>query len=684
MKTLFLSLFAALGLQAVAAELDAKFQLLPQPQNVNVSHSDGLSWAQIKFITSSTAQYPVMGDLLSRLPRYKQAGQVGISLEISQEGTPESPDGYTLCVTKEGIVIKSRGEAGLFYGCATLNQLMRDSLDKGIDIPQLNISDYPALSYRAVHFDVKHHLSSIRYYYELIDKLAQYKVNAIIWEIEDKLKYTRRPEVASPNAITEQEMQAISRYAKERHIEISPLVQGIGHAGFFLKHFPEIREVPTKDRDCCSTNPKTYEIQFDLYRDALEAMPDGKYLHIGGDEVRSIGVCERCKATGKSHFELQMAWLQKVCDFAVAHGRTPIFWDDMPLKHGNVWGYLRKGKTDAKSDQSWTTEHLEANKSLFPKECVYMRWNYGDPTGPYHIKLLEWYGKAGLQVMSATAAADAACPFLPRPLSRAANIKAFSALSAQNNYVGILATCWDDGSPHWSTVERGFAALGEFSWNPNSRSPEEFITAHSQREFGLCNGEMDFLTTLEEQANPFDSLLVDSGRRRPSYQVPTNFKLIDLPAKDKVGEWSKVKSNRKKIAAARTMQSNYEQIKKQIEIAMSHATDNRYTLEVYEQTNEMLAFPAKLVLALEKYDLASGEAKEVAKKELVEVAKGFVTMRDNVLAVYSKARFMEQPKGYKSCSNAHGHLSFLTMNSDWLFLHEVAMVKELQKCINEM
>ena len=57
------------------------------------------------------------------------------------------------------------------------------------------------------------------------------------------LRYTRRPEVGAPNAISKQEMQAISRYAKERNIEISPLVQGLGHAGFILKRHWELRKI---------------------------------------------------------------------------------------------------------------------------------------------------------------------------------------------------------------------------------------------------------------------------------------------------------------------------------------------------------------------------------------------------------------------------------------------------------
>ena len=80
-------------------------------------------------------------------------------------------------------------------------------------------------------------------------------MNAIIWELEDKLRFTRRPEVAAPNAISKQEMQALCRYAKERNVEICPLVQGLGHAGFILKHHWELRENPDSDWEFCPSDP---------------------------------------------------------------------------------------------------------------------------------------------------------------------------------------------------------------------------------------------------------------------------------------------------------------------------------------------------------------------------------------------------------------------------------------------
>ena len=328
-----------------ARSLDKTFQLLPQPQSIEVLNGKGLNYGDLSYVVSAgEAPIPVLGAITDGLPQSERAGR-GVHFQLSQTNVPDSPEGYVLEITNKGVTITSRSEAGLFYGCQTLEQLLEDSRDFKKEIPPMKITDYPAIAYRAVHLDTKHHLDRMDYYYRMVDKLARYKVNAIIWELEDKLRFTRRPEIGAPNAISKQEMQALCRYAKERNVEISPLVQGLGHAGFILKHHWELRENPASDWEFCPSDPRTYEMQFDLYLDALEAMPYGKYLHVGGDEITAIGIDDRCKATGKSAFELQMIWLKKVCQFAVDHGRTPIFWDDMPLKYAGIWELVLSDKS---------------------------------------------------------------------------------------------------------------------------------------------------------------------------------------------------------------------------------------------------------------------------------------------------------------------------------------------------
>lgn len=683
-NTILLFLLLILTSTAICAEgLDKRFQILPLPQKVEILKGNGVEGNELSYIAvQGEGEIPVLGTLLNALPRSERHGK-GVLLTLveqgeSEVGMPESPEGYILEVTPKGVTIRSRGQAGLFYGCQTLEQLMEDSRDHHIRIPCLRITDYPVIAYRAVHFDTKHHLDRTEYYYRTIDKLARYKVNAVIWEVEDKLRYTRRAEVGAPNAISKQEMQAISRYAKERNIEISPLIQGLGHAGFILKHHWELRENPHSDWEFCPSDPRTYELQFDLYRDAMEAMPDGKYLHIGGDEITAIGIDERCKATGKTAFELQMVWLKKVCDFAVEHGRIPIFWDDMPLKYADLWWLLHRPLTDNEIRKNWNTARLDEAIKMFPKNCIYMRWHYEDPTVLSHRMLLEWYHKNGLNVMGATAAATGETPFMPRNNSRAQYIKDFCQLVAKNQLKGILATDWDDGSPHMETVMRGFIAQGEFSWHPDGRSVNEFLKAHACREFGLSLQQMIFLTEMEQTAFFFDKAFVVSGSRNPAWGVSDTFCLLDLPDADKPGEWTKKYQGR--LDTVRIESARNEKIREGLKVAKKEALRNRYTLDIYEQTNNLFHYPVRLLEALAVYDGAKNvDERKRALVKIKEIADSFKGMRSELLHVYSKTRFMENPEGYIADLNHHHHLSALTNNSDWIFLYEIPMVEKVQQ-----
>lgn len=662
----------------IAKDIDKSFQLIPQPQKIEVRNGKGLRYGELQYVVAQT-EIPVLGPILSGLPQLDKKGK-GVRLILSGSDTPESPEGYTLDINASGVTIASKNKAGLFYGCQTLEQLLEDSRDFGKEIPAMKITDFPRLSYRAVHFDTKHHLDRMEYYYKAVDKLARYKINGVIWEIEDKLRFTRRPEVAASNAISKQEMAALCRYAKERNVEISPLVQGLGHAGFILKHHWEVRENQASDWEFCPSDPRTYEIQFDLYLDAMEAMPYGKYLHVGGDEITAIGIDERCKATGKSAFELQMIWLQKVCKFATDHGRIPIFWDDMPLKYAGVWDVILSNASGDELEKKWNPEKLDKAIDLFPEECIYMRWNYGDATKPAHIKILNWFHEKGLKVMGATAASAGDSPFMPREDTKAANIKGFSKLIDENQLEGILATAWDDGSPHLETVWRGFIAQGEYGWNPDNRNVEAFKCAHAQREFGFnpADSTLNFLNDLEKAAFFFDGALVTSGRRNPAWGTG-NFTLLELPDKNAPGNWN-VKYKEKVEQAEKAIRC-YNKINDGIQQAKKQALRNRYTLKVYEQTNNLFVYPSRLIVALSAFDKAPQNEKEIAMKEVYNVCRQFNSMREELENVYSETRFMENPEGYIADLNHHNHLAAKTNSSDWLYLYELPMVNKTMRWV---
>ena len=661
------------------------FRLLPQPQKVEILKGEGLRYADLRAVyLKNTTQKPVMPERLGILPLsgVKSAGIV--SLIINSSLTLPSSEGYILEIAGKQVVIETFSQAGLFYGLQTLDQLLEDSNDQRIEIPSCRITDYPEIAYRAIHLDLKHHLEAGQYYYGNIDRLAKIKVNAIIIEFEDKLRYRKAPLVGAPNSISIEEFTAISKYAFKRNIEISPLVQGLGHASFILKHdaYKTLRDDPSSDWVFDPMNPKTYELQFALYEDAIAATPYGKYLHVGGDEVGNLGKSELSKKSGKSAFELQMYWLTKVSEFAQQHHRIPIFWDDMVLNYAGL--YKTTWDTNLKDQEvkdmwSKNKEILETNIPMFPRNCLYMRWNYNAPKVIGDQLAIDWFHEHNLSTMAATAA-QTNTPMLPLNNSNFQPIKDFCQLTSEKKMSGILCTIWDDTSPHFETVWRGIYDFALFSWNYEDVSQE---IAHATFRHRFYTPDMepasfDFQDSLEKGINFWSRAFLSEGNRYKYHEI---FKLIDLPDADKTKDW--VLKYKEKISLAENGISQYKLINAGLAKAKELARRNTYSLEVFNQINELQVYSSNLLLLLRQYDVAPLQGKKEAGLLIKKFITDFAGLRMRFETVYSETRILGNPAGYQLDSNFHNHLANGTNNTDWMFTCELAMNKKIMEWISK-
>jgi hypothetical protein len=300
-----------------------------------------------------------------------------------------------------------------------------------------------------------------------------------------------------------------------------------------------------------------------------------------------------------------------------------------------------------------------------------MRWNY-DPsaTNLGSRKVLDWYREKGLRVMGATSASTGGDLFLPRGDSRAKIIQDFSKLAVEKDLVGIFTTNWDDISSHSSTVERGYAAQGEFGWNPTARDVKQFIEAHAQREWSLSYVDAaKFITNLEKSAPIVETALTKGRNRRTAP--------LDLPDPKNAGAWNRQYAH--KLNKMRELAALCKDTATEIKTAQQYARRNRFTLEVYAATNEFFAFSPRILLALEKYDAtASDEEKRAALKEVLAVCEDFKNIRERVESTYGKTRYMNNPPGYQLDQNHHNHLAAVTNNSDWFFISEIAFITKIR------
>ncbi len=665
-------------------KLPEPFKLVPLPQKVELLKGQILKYGELTglFIDEETSR-PVMGTILSRLPEKDRKNKGILSLRISNsQNLPDSEEGYVLTVKNGNAEVISRGEAGLFYGCQTLEQLLEDARDYHTPIPACRITDYPEMSYRAAHFDVKHHLDHMNYYYKSIDRLARYKINAVVFEFEDKLRYRRQPVIAAPQAITIDEMAALTTYARKRNIEITPLVQGLGHATFILKHpeYADLREQPDNRWAFCPLDEGTYQVLFDMYRDAMEATPGSRYFHIGGDEVGNIGLCPRCSPMAQKEgvLRLNLYWLNRVCDFLIENERIPIFWDDMPLKEAGVYDSTDDAKIgEEKVEELWKRGGGAMKKVVagFPENCVFMRWNYSTGYQPGNIKALEWYQENGLKAMVATAAQSghaALFPFDDREKGISANgipaIKSFIGLAKKKGIDGMLCTAWDDRSPHMETYWRGFIASAQYSWSAKEMSLQDFDDAYLQREYGIfMPGYGDLYVWLREAAgfwegafNPTSdrlnmrnamlllpgishSLSPQEGKKmRENINIDFTKRLIELPDLQKPGKWSEI--YRERLNRAKTIMEEYPGVAGKLDSLYHSSRKNRYHWELFSALNDFQLTAPELLLALEACD-TSNEVRAGLEK-VQNALVGFDSAWENLKQVYSETRFISYPENY--------------------------------------
>jgi len=657
------------------------FKLLPFPQQFDVSGVSELKHNQIQYYyTHQEIDIPVRGDLLKNIEATEKQAKAQVIFSIDQN-LKIKPEGYIMDILDNKITIVGKDKAGLFYGFMTLEQLMEDAKEQDVNLPLCSIKDFPLLAYRSIQLDIKHHLEKTNYYYRLMDKLGKYKVNAIIVELEDKLVFKRQPEIGSADGLSIDEWKKLCNYAMERNIEISPLVQGLGHSSFILKHnmYKDLRDDPESDWAFNPLDPKTYDVQFDLYLDAIEATPHGKYLHVGGDEVHTTG-----RGSKISSLELQLNWLNQVCKFAEDHGRIPIFWDDMPLKQAGVYDAMFNPKLNQQEvDKIWAeNEHkLLEFLDLFPKNCIYMRWNYSSPQAIGNIKAMEWFRKNGMQVMGATAG-QTRWVLMPQEESNMDNIKSFAVSSINNNLNGLLLTLWDDDSPHFELYMRGIIAFAEYSWSGEKRSKEALKSAYRQREFSyaVTGTEYAFIDQLEEPVAFWKNALLQGNKRNylHSMEDPITKGVIEFPDKKDTGKWSNKNSIR--LDKAAVLIKSCDSIALKIKTMKLQAVRNIYSLEVYEQVNKLAQFGPKALLLLKNYDEAKNEQEELdALNKIKQLPQEFSLLREQFELVYGHTRLLTKPENYILDQDHHVHLANQTISFDWQFYAEILFLKKIEQ-----
>ncbi len=544
---------------------------------------------------------------------------VGPTVILTRRQAPKSirEQGYQLTSAGNRLIIRARTEDGLFYGTQTFLQLVANT-GGVLKIPALTINDWPDIPKRAVHYDTKHHQDKSSYVKSFIKELAHYKVNMLVWEWEDKFEYPSHPEIGAPGAFTMAEMQEFTRYARQYHIQIVPLVQGLGHVSFILKwpQYKHLREIEASNWEFCPLKQGSYDLLFDLWEDAMEATPGSGYIHIGSDETYELGACDECKAKAEEigRSGLYQLFINKSALFLQKKGRKVMAWETpMGWKIGDS---PAKGIEPVKGLVLAESYNYETPELTYVKEARLKGFEVFayDPNPGVVPMMVPYYFEKSESGENRTGSLEKSYRFL----SHAAQSGVFD---------GMICTSWDDDGLHNQAWMMHFVNSAAWSWNGSKPALDEFRESYYNNYYGSSSSDISELFRLLNEGVYYYAWTME--RNVWHYGEIGQTHLPDLPRGDALEYdpyWNT--EYKKMVEQSEEVVDKMERVLQITKNNIKAGADHQYDFEIFRTTAELVRHTCLTYLDLSKLEYIIREAHvnrfvdyNVSRDKLVEAAK---------------------------------------------------------------
>lgn len=406
-KKLLTGALAAMAflLPSTAAGQTADFNIIPRPQQVNVSNDAPFTLSAKTVISLGTNSQDMKRNANMLASYIEQAtgirpaigkGKSGAAIVLTIDKTIANAEGYKLDADAKQIRIAGASAAGVFYGIQTLRKslpLVNGKASK-VSIPAVHIADAPRFAYRGTHLDVSRHFVTADSVRQFIDMLALHNINRFHWHLTDDQgwrieikKYPLLTQIGSKRAqtvighnsgkydgkpysgfYTQKQIRDIVKYAADRYITIVPEIDLPGHMQAALAAYPDMgctggpyevwQKWGVSDNVLCAGNDKTLTFIDNVLKEITQLFPS-KYIHVGGDECPKTQwqKCPKCQARIKAfnleakdghsaEERLQSYIITHASNYLKSLGRNTIGWDEI----------LEGGLAEGATVMSWRGE----------------------------------------------------------------------------------------------------------------------------------------------------------------------------------------------------------------------------------------------------------------------------------------------------------------------------------------
>ena len=567
----------------------------------------------------------------------------------SEPGT--DAQAYRLSISDEAIQICGNAAPGLFYGVQTLLQLLKRDNTGRLLLPKGTIEDWPTLQLRFLHWDTKHHQDRMETLKRYLDWAARFKANMIGFELEDKFEYPSHPVIGAPGAFTTAQLQEIVDYGLERFIQVVPQIQSPAHMGYVLKH-PEFADLRADGNNYQSklSDPRTCDLIFSMYDDAIKATRGVDYLFVSTDEVYYAGI----EGTARPYTpeNRSLAWVEfvrRAHDHLAKQGRRMLIWAEYPLLPQHV-SMIPPDVIDGIIGEP---EFIPIENQAGMRQLAYVSMQGEERLFPNHLALEDE-------------------PEFPRGRLK----DAFESLACgkhwQGNPIGAFGAAWSDSGLHNETFWLGWSAVAQYGWNPGAAPADQHAAEFMNLYYGpRTEGMIEIYRSMQRQARAWERTWdrVISRVRGPGYgsshgkghgtaRHDLTLSAPPLPALPGL-EFEPVfgKKYEAFIAEARRGAAENDRLLLALQVNFARADRNRYNLEVFLALARFMGHHWSLLIGLAAAEKMCGAGHTAAQEQhpaqaashLVSACNAIETLRHEgehlfaeLKTVFEKSRY---PKG---------------------------------------
>ncbi|KAL3860369.1 hypothetical protein ACJMK2_010505 [Sinanodonta woodiana] len=260
---------------------------------------DNLQHAQGSPLVDPSQKYE--DQLYTRAP-YVSIVNVKIRQPCSRFPTEKSDESYDLFVKRTGVYLWANEVWGALRGLETFSQLVFRGTDGELYIKDVVINDYPRFPHRGVHIDSARHFIFKEVIFDVLEGMAQNKMNVLHWHIVDDQSFPYQskvyPDLSEKGAYhpsyvyTHEDIAEITEFARLRGIRVMPEFDTPGHSYSWGLSRPDLLTQCYQGDHAVDgylgpmdpSKNETFRFLKNLFKEILHVFKD-QYIHLGGDEV---------------------------------------------------------------------------------------------------------------------------------------------------------------------------------------------------------------------------------------------------------------------------------------------------------------------------------------------------------------------------------------------------------------